>query len=430
MAAGGDVNNASDSANSSEANEFADGSHQITEINDLKNICDNDFQEAFWNNRQVVFSYALQDVLSLLDSRTKKILQPLRNHLCKLAQETFVDLQDKVQVNRRGKNPINEDIFHLGYSLVNNAITKEAEKLFTKKDNAVKDDQAVSEDNPTANLNVAEFAKMVVLVAELKQRLEKVEAQCKQLADNCCCKKGTEQAATPAESPVPSTSNSSVNAEQVDRPDPPLTSGSDEDTSSSSSSDESSSSESSHDESDTQILNLLLSKKKRKQKKTKTAKSASDAKVKRSKSEGQSEVRAAKPPKQHIGPKAQNTVKAASKTSVSNKKTEVYIGNLDPENSAADLQRHLEQKGVSVALSDFTSLRRSTDSQSFRISIPSSKFEIVAGSGASTLWPKGVKARIFHPKKADSGPQHTARRNQGHHHRRTQHSQPTSRESS
>ena len=89
-------------------------------------------------------------------------------------------------------------------------------------------------------------------------------------------------------------------------------------------------------------------------------------------------------------------LRAAAHSSGASK--QIYIGNVDPNCTSKDVSDHLTSNSIVVSPSDVRQLGSGGDSKSFCVTVPEDKFESVL-SGASTLLPKNLKVRQFHPRK-------------------------------
>jgi hypothetical protein len=99
---------------------------------------------------------------------------------------------------------------------------------------------------------------------------------------------------------------------------------------------------------------------------------------------------------------------------------EIYVGNVDPKNTVADVVEHVKQNVCSITLSDVEELYKGQDAKSFHVKVPDSDYDKVVNS----TWPKGIKVRQFYPK-SRGGPGKTSRNRAGQRSRNQQKRNPT-----
>ena len=145
-------------------------------------VKDESFVDCFWNNKQVVFSYAAADVMKLLEGRELAILQELRSYLKTIAVASFPELREKTLVNRRKANTLAHDIFYLGYSIVNDSVCTELDIIFVKEgEGSHSQNKSTVDDRMPGDISPSEFARLLQMVTELKRSLYVLENKHKQL---------------------------------------------------------------------------------------------------------------------------------------------------------------------------------------------------------------------------------------------------------
>ena len=362
----------------------------MTEINnlaDLKNTAVDSFAETFMHNLSSIFQYTQTDIIEVIDIRCQNTLAVLRQKLCDEIKVSFPMYQQRRPISRKAKHLIAQDIFHLGYSLVNESVSCEAEKAFHKAGNedAGNEDEEQEENRPAAN---GELAKLIAAVAELQQAVNSLKTENKKLTKRIdempICKCAADHAGQPnngERTEDPETSNGPVVEEAVQaggsQVDAAVTV---------------SSSSSSHPSSDTESESDDQSRNRRKRKKPKRSSGANNNKCFPKKQA--SKTSDATSPNQVTNnnqPKSHTQLKAASPSPVVK---EIYVGNVDPENSISDIVDHIKLIASPIGPSDVRELYKGHDAKSFCVKVPENNFNKVI----SAVWPTGIKVRKFYPK--------------------------------
>ena len=102
---------------------------EITNLNELRQVSDNDFTATFINSINNIFAWAQCDIINTLNDRGQDLLVALRNQLCDQIKEVFPTMSGRMPVNRRVKHLIVKDIFVMGESLTKETITNDLQKL-------------------------------------------------------------------------------------------------------------------------------------------------------------------------------------------------------------------------------------------------------------------------------------------------------------
>ena len=100
---------------------------KISNLAELDSIADDALMQVFWENKETVYSYSRIDIENILAKKDLEFLKSMRLSLCEIAGNTFPSYSEKVPINRKSKNKIANDIFFLGFRILNDNITKEME---------------------------------------------------------------------------------------------------------------------------------------------------------------------------------------------------------------------------------------------------------------------------------------------------------------
>ena len=341
---------------------------RIVNLSDLKTIDDEGVAKAFFENMEMIFQFALKDITAVLEEKQTDVLGTIRQELCDKMKNSFPEFHARRPINRKAKHLIVQDIFQLGYSLVNKSPTKEAEKAFEKVDiqinNGVDDDDGEGEDNTSQD--IGEMARLLTTVANLQKNVNflmkennKLNMRLNALPPcKCACPAASTSGASASRS-IGQDSNAggdSIPSKAVD--DFSLS-----DTGT----------ETEEDESKCPNRTVSRKEKRHKNKAIKT-RTPSHRQIKASSLSKSSHLKAAPIHSEYM---------------------QVYVGNVDPETSTTDVTEHIKQHADSVVISEIHDLYKGKDARSFRITVADSDFNKVI----NTPWPKGIKVRKFYPKK-------------------------------
>ena len=348
----------------------------ISQLQDLDDLADDVFSNTFTCNLTTIFQYARNDIISSLEQRDLATLAALRSSLCDLTQQNLDAYVDAVPVQRKVKHTTANDIFALGFCLVNKQRTKDSDKVFNIKHEA----------SPEVDIDpeVTELGELVLVVIRLQQTVNNLESQVTELQtanselqtrlDEHIASTPTEAdhpegitqdqdvpsqlTAPPVDVAQPSQSTQLGDAQQQQHSSRRNRRYSFESDSSSLSSDS--------DTSDSEGFTVIRPRKRTKHKTRK--------------------IRAERPPGQL----------ASSGTS------DIYVGGIDQSNTCSDLRAHLAKHGISVQGGDIHELTARGNRKSFRISIPADQEERVTSAGRR-MWPNRVICRRFHHRRPAGG---------------------------
>ena len=313
---------------------------EITHLEQIKEIPDELFTAAFVKSLNYIFKWAHDNITDTLNLREIEQLTALRNKLCELAKETFQSVNDKVPVNRRAKHLVVKDIIILGDSLAKNVTSAEVEKVVFGVSPPSADTDAESSNAPRdriLSLILGLQSSVDSLVAENVLLHEKIDI----LVRNKCsyqwqCNTDKDPEATNSTGTTPPGDISVQSPAPVD--EVPLSSPS--------------------VSSDPAVSKPLAS----------AANRNPTSSTKSQKA----------PPK---GPSNKN-------------KKEVYVGNVDNNNSCADIASHLNSKSIDIPTSDVRLLKQWHDASSFCIKVQEKDFHKATDS-TQPIWPAGIKVRPF-----------------------------------
>ena len=134
----------------------------ISHLAELEAISDDALMQVFWENRETIFAYSSVDIEATLAKKDLEVLKLIRVHLCDLAGKLFPTFAKKVPINRKAKNKVAHDIFHLGYSIINKNFTKEMENVYQKESG---DSESITDE--TGN-DTTDLAQLLIVVTNMK----------------------------------------------------------------------------------------------------------------------------------------------------------------------------------------------------------------------------------------------------------------------
>ena len=150
---------------SSQSVESKTMSPKIQHLPELDSINDDNLLQVFWENRDTIFAYARVDIENTLAKRDLEVLQCIRVKLCDIASKLFPEYSEKVPIKRRVKNKVVNDIFNLGFSIINKNVTKEMENIYQK-------DSSVVEENNNDERNITDLGQLIAIVAKMRTDIE------------------------------------------------------------------------------------------------------------------------------------------------------------------------------------------------------------------------------------------------------------------
>ena len=357
----------------------------ITDITAFSTVSDENFIGTFIVKLNLVFQYSKSHVTNLLETRDIAVLNPLRSELTEKAVTIFDELKDRTLCNRKARNTYANDIFLLGYSIVNNAVASDIiDKVLIKKKiqnvaHVSAPDTESSEEDPST------LPELIRCVVNLRVTISKLQNEVKEANNKydmlLASINRREDEVTPSTTacevgaPAASGGNSASGDTSDDGSNQPVIIISSE-----------SSSSSSESESDADGYQYQRKEERRRRKKKKKSKTA-----------GRSS--AVEPPITLMAANKKSTATDSNKTGV---KKDLYIGNVDVDSSEQSVCTHLQTHNIKISPSDVRKLSQTKDSKSFKVSLPEEHFE-KAVSSERPIWPGGVKYRPFYDKPGSKG---------------------------
>ena len=355
----------------------------ISELKDLVSLEEDIFCGTFSDNLALIFQYAQNDIMNVIETRAFTTVLKLRTGLCTAAKVAFAAYTNANAVQRKVKHTASSDVYALSYSLANELPTKELDKIFIKKndngESSHDDEQTDMADLLLMVINLRDTVKDLQNSAQvlqdenvnLRNRLDALESRIAEApppppqtvapSPQMPTDQRTQQIHVdgPAPTPVPAVAGDWP--VQARRPYYSFCSSS----LSSSSSDSSSS--------DTEDFSPVVRRRK--------------ANTKRS-------------GRRDDDPGSQRDVTAARQPTRGNssadgsRKANIYIGGVNGSNTASDIRAHLAQHRVTAALGDIRELANHGHWKSFRVTNPAGLVERVTSAG-HRIWPSGVRCRPF-----------------------------------
>lgn len=396
-------------------------SKTITDIATLSDSNDEDFIVLFLDNLDFIFHCEKSSVLNAMECRNMALLDCLRSKLAVMLQSKFPAMTSKVLCKRRVPSTYASDIFHIGHSIVNNALTLDVEKAFTRVHPSphASSSQSLFPDDLSEN-KLTTLPELIAAVISLKKSVKSLEIElrttkltCVELSDRVAkmddslargvlrateirtmeghpvAEKSTETEATdvicgsgfgyalPQES-----SSESNDAAEVE--------GSKKDIIFISSTSES---EASSDE------YLTQTQKKRKQVRKRKRRQKDSQRIQ----ESERGLQAATSHEDGKQAFAANDIKSHTAGSTMNVTKDIYVGNVHVESNVLMMRDYLKNHNIMVQPSNVKQLAHTQDAKSYKISIPEVHYQKVL-SKERPIWPKGVKARPFYPKNQNRPP--------------------------
>ena len=337
-------------------------STKITTLDQLTDVNNEQCAVVFRNNIDVIFQYSEKDITSVLEKKDLDVVLNIRSALCEKVKESFPEFANRRFINRKAPHLAIQDIISMANGILRDSAIREMEKVFVAKTENDIDTELLLTDFD-AN-DPASVATQIRLFASEIKRL-KLQCNASVVQQPCRCK----CVMAASGDTVPTAVASSSNTPEVSAPvatDPV----NDTVIRVTMKPEESSDSGSSDGENDGSSFEVpRSSRKKRKQK-----------------------------GKQSSG---------ANSLSENVPKRDMYIGNVNPKCNTQKIRRHIQSHGVNLPEKDIAQLHQGDDYASFRVSVPSAKYEMI-----SKIWSKGIKVRPFSPSK---GPQHAQGKSKARH---------------
>ena len=376
----------------------------ITDISMFSTVSDGDFSTVFTDNLERIFQYNKNSVVDILKSRDTAVLDPLRLSLAHKLQIDFPGLTNKVLHNRKVPNTSASDIYLIGYSIVNNALSLEVEKVFVEKSPNL---TVVSQQDTTVENELTTLPQMAICITALKKIITKLQedlqvmnSKYEGLRDSMAKmetdrKQATQRSNTNHEARDSAGNSSDATSTQAGNDAAIMKT---DDTGSKHnpisilvSSEHESSSHSSGTELSDDEYQVQKQEKKRLKKKKKNRQGHSDP-----------DLLAAFPQNSEGGiptAKDNNVVRSDAK--------DIYLGKVHVDSTIRSVCAHLRKHNIILEPSSVKQLSHTKDSKSFRISIPEVHQQKVLAKDDS-LWPKGVKVRPFYPRKENRSSSRTS----------------------
>ena len=127
--------------------------------------------DVFMASLHVIFSNTLEDVQSSLGRFCKDGLGRLHKALCIKVAETFSQYKDRKPINRQVKHTLVSDIAVLGYSLANESLNRELDKIFHNANVAHLQVQ-LPEGNTPSLIQQSEVGELLSVVTDLNALLK------------------------------------------------------------------------------------------------------------------------------------------------------------------------------------------------------------------------------------------------------------------
>ena len=412
----------------------------ISELKDLVSLEEDIFCETFSDNLALIFQYAQNDIMNVIETRDLTTVLKLRTGLCTAAKVAFAAYTNANAVQRKVKHTASSDVYALGYSLANKLPTKDLYMIFVKNnDNGESSHDAEQTD----------MADLLLLVINLRDTVKDLQNSAQVLQDENADLRSrldalesriAEAPPRPPQTVAPSPQMQTDQQTQGDEPAPtPVTAVSGDRpvqarrpyysfcSSSSSSSSSTFDSSSSDTEDFSPVVRRRKANTKRSGRRDDDPGSQRDVTAARQPISGNSIADGSRKADIYIGgvngsntasdirahlakhcvtvalddPGSQRDVTAARQPISGNssadgsRKADIYIGGVNGSNTASDIRAHLAKHRVTVALGDIRELANHGHWKSFRVTIPSGLVERVTSAG-----PSGVRCRPFkqHPR--------------------------------
>ena len=131
----------------------------------------------FCESLEVICQYTYQDISNALGKADMEVLGAIHRVLADKAAATFPAFKDHRVINRQVKHKILPDIYHLGYSIVNNLQTKDLEKVFTQTAKEPTDQGEACDDQTYLE---SQFASLLSMINSLSDGVSLLESELKQ----------------------------------------------------------------------------------------------------------------------------------------------------------------------------------------------------------------------------------------------------------
>ena len=357
-------------------------------LDSLATVAEDQMTSTFIERMDSVFASSHEDIRVALQRCSKESLGKLHKALCAQASTAFPELRGKQSINRQVINTLVGDIIALGYSICNQSLHPDAEKVFRVRPReplSSNTSEQVTEVTPVSE----EYAELLKVVATLSNRVSTLE---RELADLRSSGSNEEDAGTSSRTVL-----KLVHSGATDDPE-----------------------ETSSDDGPSGPWQPGVSQRSRRKKnKNKRKRSTRDGAA------TTAEATAADPPAPPTAsasaapstqvPAPAPTLRAASTSSAQDRgesgitsrplqaaapidsdSIDVYVGGVSSSNNASDIEAHLLTLGISQPRVKM--LRETPSWKSFKVTVP-----LVKKSAVLDLnnWPVNLRVRLFRPRRFD-----------------------------
>ena len=96
----------------------------IKELDQLNCISNNALCLALWGSNEIIFAYARDDFVKIMEKKDHSVLKDIKQFLCDEAEKMFPEFKIRKSVNRieSNKKAAAQDIFDLGYIIINKKV--------------------------------------------------------------------------------------------------------------------------------------------------------------------------------------------------------------------------------------------------------------------------------------------------------------------
>ena len=336
----------------------------ISDLPDIATIDSVLFVECFMLNMNYIFQFAMKDIQGTIEKRTFTELSDLRDKIFEKFLETFPNHPRKFLVNRKVIHTISNDIVNLGYSIVNENLTREVEKVTcAEKPSVSSNGKPIQPDQE----DLQDMARLIILVCNLRQEVTQLKDTVITLQNELKSSKkssgdpkdgssvashnGDDGHNAMASSSANSSSSNQSAVQTAPSSAPDVIVISDDDTKMIvnnlvSHKSPSSSSDTDSDQESLPVMTLVESRRKKKQRKKKSS------------------------PQKIIKPAAVSIKNSGSKSiDRDGEKRDVYLGNVDPSITADDVASHLQSRELQVKKENIRILAKGPEYHSFCIAV-------------------------------------------------------------
>ena len=148
----------------------------IKELDQLNCISNSALCQVLWGSNEIIFAYARDDFVKIMEQKDPSVLKDIKQFLCDKAGKMFPEFKIRKPVNRKEKNnkAAAQDIFDLGYSIINKKVTIDMDKIYHKTNKVTQEEVSVIK---PALKPTSELAKIFSLVTDMQSKMEVFELQ-------------------------------------------------------------------------------------------------------------------------------------------------------------------------------------------------------------------------------------------------------------